>query len=490
MKIEIPFESGPVEAELPEGTNILRMGRHAPPTDPGAAVRAALAAPIGSDPLIAIARRKLRPGARACIVVSDKTRPVPYRGPGGLLLPIVETLHSAGYASRDITILVACGMHTGMSREELVRMLGPEPFDMGIEIVNHDCKDEDCLVHIGRTLRGTEALVNRRYIEADLKILTGLVESHFMAGASGGRKSICPGLLGEEGTRVFHGAELMSHQNTADLVLQGNPVHEEALAVAKLAGADFIANVIVNSDFRMTDIFCGELEAAHGAAVARLRDLVGIPVDEPYDLVVTHGGFVAQNHYQAAKAAVASLGALATLRADSVGSAGGAQGAGGARRADGADGGIILVADNRDSEPVGSDRYRCVLSLLKTIGPYALDRVLASPDWNFIPDQWEVQMWAKVFKRVKMDDFVYFAPQLGPADRRIIPGVDGRGLLAPGARGDPCAEVAEVVRKAVSRFLARRGMTESDVASGRVRVAWLADGPYGIPIGQLPGARA
>ena len=73
-----------------------------------------------------------------------------------------------------------------------------------------------------------------------------------MAGASGGRKSICPGLLGEEGTRVFHGPALMSHPNTRDLLIEGNPVHEESLAVARLAGADFIANVTVDSRFRAT----------------------------------------------------------------------------------------------------------------------------------------------------------------------------------------------------------------------------------------------
>lgn len=102
----------------------------------------------------------------------------------------------------------------------------------------------------------------------------------------------------------------MSHPNTRDLLLEGNPVHEESLAVARLAGADFIANVTLDGAFRATGVFCGDLEAAHAAAVGHLRAHVGIPVEKPYDLVVTHGGFFAQNHYQAAKAGVAALGAL------------------------------------------------------------------------------------------------------------------------------------------------------------------------------------
>jgi hypothetical protein len=153
-------------------------------------------------------------------------------------------------------------------------------------------------------------------------------------------------------------------------------------------------------------------------------------------------------------------------------------------------GGLILVADNRDAEPLGSRGYRTSLALLKEIGPEAFDRLLASPDWRFIVDQWEAQMWGKVLKRVQADDFVYFAPQLGPRDRALVPGVDGRSLLGKDRPREGCSagaasaaeEVCEVISRAVARFLARRGFAESDVASGAVRLAWLADGPYGIPI--------
>jgi nickel-dependent lactate racemase len=458
MRIDIPFAGGTMAAELPEGSVVLRMKEQEALVDPAKAFETALAAPIGEEEFRLVARRKKKPGARACIVVSDKTRPVPYSGPNGILSPLLKGLFAEGYAACDISILVATGMHSAMGREELEHMLGSEVFAKGIEVLNHECRDRSSLVLVGVTPRGTEAWINRRYVEADLKILTGLVESHFMAGASGGRKSVCPGIMGEEGTRIFHGPELMSHPGTRDLALEGNPVHEESLAVAKMAGADFIVNVTVDSRFDVTGIFCGDLEKAHAAAVAQLKRSVGIPVERPFDLVVTHGGFVAQNHYQAAKAAVASLGALA-----------------------GPGSGLIIVADNRDAEPVGSAGYRALLPLLKTIGPEAFDRLLSSPEWTFVTDQWEVQMWAKVFKRVAMDDFVYFAPQIGPADMRAIPGVDGRSLLRTDEASNPAEAVPRVIQGAIAGFLARRGFTNADVAAGRVRVAWLADGPYGIP---------
>lgn len=462
MNIEIPFGQKLVEAFLPTGTEVLRMAEPEPVADPAAAIAEALARPINCRPLAVIAADRAaqaRGRPRACLVVSDNTRPVPYKGKDGILMPLLRCIAQAGFAWADICVLVATGTHRPLERAELEAMLGPEPFELGVEVVNHDSRDHSCLVDIGATARGTKARINRRYVDADLKILTGLVESHFMAGASGGRKAICPGIFGEEGTYVFHSAKLMADPNSRDLQIEGNPVHEESLAVAKMAGVDFIANVTLDGSFRITGLFFGELEAAHAAAVAKLRSYIGIPVDRPYDLILTHGGFVAMNHYQAAKAAVASLGALAE------------------------GGSLVMVADNRDVNPVGSDRYRITLALLKMIGAQAFDRVLASPDWAFIPDQWQVQMWAKVFRHIAMRDFVYFAPQLDDRDWRDLPGTDGRNFMPADRRASPRLEdAAAVIEGAVAGFLAKRGFTEGNVAAGRCRIAWLADGPYGIPL--------
>ena len=128
--------------------------------------------------------------------------------------------------------------------DELRSMLDPRIFATKIEIRNHDCEDPESLVYLGETQRGTRVYINRYYMEADLKILTGLVESHFMAGASGGRKSVCPGLVGKESTYVFHSAPVLASPLARDLVLDGNPCHEEALEVAKKAGVDYIINAL------------------------------------------------------------------------------------------------------------------------------------------------------------------------------------------------------------------------------------------------------
>lgn len=460
-----------VEISLPEEADVYRIADPAALPDPQEAIRRALASPIGARPLALLAREAVartscaddpRP-ARAVIVVSDNTRPVPYRGEAGILLPIVETLLAEGFKVADILVLVAVGTHRQMDPAELRQMIDARIWSLGIEVANHDCHSPEGLADLGQTRRGSRVQVNRRYIEADLRILTGLVESHFMAGASGGRKSICPGLIGLAGTHVFHGAAMMAHPMARDLVLDGNPCHEESLEAARMAGADFIVNVTLDAAFRPTGVFAGELDAAHRKAVEGLRAYVGIPVEGEYDIVVTHAGYVGRNHYQAAKAAVAALGALRV------------------------GGHLIMVADHIDPvEAVGSPAYRTTMGLLKLLGPAAFTRMILSPDWTFLPDQWQTQMWAKVFERIPMENLCYFAPQLDDKDWGELPGMDGRPFLGPhGPHGPGKPGQGQAGQDSFARFVeaAIFAAREDCHARGipRPRLACLADGPYGIP---------
>jgi len=160
-----------------------------------------------------------------------------------------------------------------------------------------------------------------------------------MAGASGGRKSICPGLIGEAGTFIFHGPEMLDDPKSTDLVLAGNPCHEEALEVAKAAGADFIVNVTLDSAFAVSGVFAGELEAAHTAAVEQVIKHIGVSFEKSYDVVISHAGFV------------------------------------------------ILAAENIDSaHPVDALTYRTTLQLLKLLGAEKFMKLIKSPDWVFIPE--------------------------------------------------------------------------------------------------------
>jgi nickel-dependent lactate racemase len=457
MEIANPFGSAFTPLLVPDSTHLVTRKEPERIRDTANAIRVALETPIDSEPLSIIARCKLKEAkndASAVIVVSDNTRPVPYTGEEGILFPIIETLLGVGYAVSDILILIATGMHRNMSRAEIEKMIDRRVLELGICIENHDCTDTSCLCMLGKTKRGTEIEIDRRYMRAGLKIATGLVESHFMAGASGGRKTVCPGLIGEKSFRIFHGAEFMADEDSRDLNLNNNKVHEEALEIAAVAGIDFLVNVTLDSDFHITGIFTGNFIGAHEAAVARVKTVVEIPAPEA-DIVLTHGGFVGVNHYQCAKCAVASLGILKES------------------------GYLVIMADAVDAgHAVGSLNYRTALALLTLIGYQNFLRLIKSPDWTFLPEQWQVQMWTRVFKRIPMDHLIVYAPQISAAMHPELPGINGDSFLSveQNSRNRPTV-FSEALSGALDYIRQKTGKPLENQS-----IAWINDGPYVIPI--------
>ena len=441
---ELEFGEEKLRLQLPDHTEILTLPAVESLKNPTAAIRHALQKPMGTPALAEIVRKKVHhnPKAQAVIVISDSTRPVPYRGEQGILEPVLDVLRAEHVAS--IEILVATGTHRPMSDAELHRMLPPAAFAPGVTVTNHRCTETAELRHIGRTARGTEVWINRRYLDADIKILTGLVEPHFMAGVSGGAKSICPGLVGEQVTYIFHGAAMMADARADSLSLEGNPCREESRAVAGMAGVDFIVNVTIDRNKQVTGVFAGDLDQAHHAATQKALSEVVIPFVQPYDIVLTHAGFVGKNHYQAAKAAVEASRAITP-------------------------GGLLILAANlTEADPVGSANYKRVLPLLRKMGPDAFEQLVLSEGWEFVPDQWEVQMWGRVFRRLGQDgQLIFCAPQLTGAKfhQHGLHGHDGGEGLAGAGR-----ELAEAM---VQRLLHR--------VQPHQRLAILADGPYGVP---------
>lgn len=459
MEIDNPFGKQYGSLVLPDHTNVIKMRVLPRISEPDKAIRKALAHPIDAQPLAVLARRKReernREGktATAVIVISDNTRPVPYTGKEGILLPVIEVLLESGYRTEDILVLIATGTHHAMLDSEIEQMIDAKVLAMGVKVVSHDCKDDSMLVYLGNTRRKTEIFINKQYMEADLKIATGLVESHFMAGVSGGRKAICPGLLGEKGTYVFHGASFMADPNTRDLNLEHNVVHEEAVQVASKAGIDFLVNVTLDQQFHVTGIFAGDFLSAHEAAVKHITASVRVEA-VPADVVVTHAGFVGINHYQCAKCAVASLGILRK------------------------NGYLVIIADTTDSvNVVGSINYRTTLALLVLVGPEKFLQIITSKDWTFIPEQWQVQMWAKVFERIPMDHVIFYAPQMDDIWWDGLPGINGSRFLSD-RRDAGCYR--DVVEASLQYIAKREDKRVEDLA-----ITYISDGPYVIPQASL-----
>lgn len=266
--------------------------------DAKAEVERALKEPINSKRLCEIAK----PGDKVAIVVDDATRPAPSHV---MVPPILEELNSVGVKDEDVTIIFGCGTHRAVTSDEAVRLLGENVLKR-VKTVSHDCKASD-LIYIGTTKYGTKIYLNRIFAEADVKILTGDICFHYYAGYGGGRKSVLPGVAGEETIKANHA--MLLHSNAKTGVLEGNPVHEDMTEAAKMAKVDFILNVVVNSKGEVVKAFAGDLEKAFYEGVKLVDEMYRVPVDRRADIVVVSpGGHPADvNLFQAYKGVDSAL---------------------------------------------------------------------------------------------------------------------------------------------------------------------------------------
>jgi nickel-dependent lactate racemase len=452
-KISVEFGREAIEVLAPPDCVELTMKDVPVLRDPQRAIEEAFSNPTGSPPLEEIIRKKGKPPEElsVAIAVSDITRPVPYRGESGLLPPLLRRLESSGIRREKIKIIVATGMHRASTPEEKAEMYGEEVVSH-YSILDHDCENQDLLESIGTTRRGTHVYVNRDFYSADLKIATGLVESHFFTGISGGRKSVCPGLVDVKTIQKFHGPAYLEDPHTANLVLEGNPCHEEALEVARTVGVDFIVNVNLDKDLRLVRVFAGDMVEANLKAFELIKGYAEIPIREPFDIVLTHSGYVGRDHYQTAKAGVGALPAVKER------------------------GTIIIAANNRDFEPIGSAEYKTLLHLLKIQGPDGYLDLLRTAGWKFTKDQWEPEVWGKVIKKVGEEGLIYCSLEIERKNYCLLPGHCGLEFLK-GKRVKPSLEKArEMVQHAVI-FAVRRCLDQGM----KPTMGFIREGPYAVP---------
>jgi nickel-dependent lactate racemase len=370
MRIELAYGRGTLPVEIPEPAcaelRILEKAQVAPLSDPAAALRSALLAPIQARPL-----RELARGRRdAVIVISDRTRPVP----NALLLPpILDALHAGGLPADRVTLQVATGLHRPCTPAELDEILGPA-LARNLRIVQHDARDLESHVNLGSSRAGLPVLIDRFFLQSDLRIATGLIEPHLMAGYSGGRKAVCPGLAAVETIRVAHGPAMLEGYVGPGIV-RGNPLHEALLEVVRQIGVDFLVNVALDRQRRVAGVFCGDLEAAHVEGMRFVEAESHIALEQPADLVVVSGGGdpLDATFYQAIKGIAAAAGVVRT-------------------------GGIILLAASL-SEGIGSASFeKC---LRESAGPAAFELRL-SDDRFFAIDQWMVQHLCQALRRARV----------------------------------------------------------------------------------------
>ncbi len=327
-------------------------------------VEQAMENPIGSPAL-----RTLAAGKKRCtIIISDHTRPVPSRD---ILPPMLRQLRERN-PDIDITLLVATGFHRPTTLAELEAKLGPEIASRE-KIRVHDAFDPAANVAIGILPSGAPLVIDRAAVETDLLVAEGFIEPHFFAGFSGGRKSVLPGVCDKTTVLGNHCGEFIASPCARTGILEGNPLHTDMVAAAKLAKLAFIVNVIINDDKQTVAAFAGDYLQAHAAGVEFLRPYCQVAA-VPGDIVITSNGGAPldQNIYQSVKGltaaeASAKEGAVLILCA---------------QLADGT-GGEGFYTSLRDCESPAAHFAQCA----------------ATPQQETIPDQWESQILARILMK-------------------------------------------------------------------------------------------
>ncbi|MYA18447.1 MAG: nickel-dependent lactate racemase, partial [Gammaproteobacteria bacterium] len=395
--------------------------------DADVAVRKAFAVPVGCPPLAELARGK----NSACILICDVTRPVPN---GLFLRPLLATLLMAGIDASAVTILVATGLHRPNLGDELLELVGDAWVLDRVQVVNHYALDDAAHVDFGETRTlGTPVKLDGRFVEADLRIATGLVEPHFMAGYSGGRKVVAPGIAHADTIRTFHSARFIENPSAVQCQLEGNPLHEEQLEIVRMLGDVYALNTVIDDERRLSFVNFGEIVASHAEAVAYADRYLTVPVTRRFRTVVTSaaGYPLDQTYYQTVKGMVTPMDILDH------------------------DATLILASDC--SEGLGSDAFRASQQRLIDLGSDAFLASLLQKRFADI-DEWESEMQTRAQRvaRVRMKS------RLNDRDRELT-GV----------------ELIDSVEEAVR---------ESVALTGDGAIAVIPEGPYVVPRYRALGA--
>ncbi|HEC23664.1 MAG TPA: nickel-dependent lactate racemase [Chloroflexi bacterium] len=371
MRITLAYGRSGLEIDLPGAVDVVEPRFVPGLPDEAAALREALRHPIESPPLADL----VRPGDTVVIVHTDITRATP----NDRIMPVLlAELESAGIAREDITLLNGLGTHRPQTEAELRAMLGDQIVD-NYRCLQHNCYDDENLVSLGETSSGHPVRVNRHYLEADVRILTGFIEPHFFAGFSGGPKAILPALAGSESVFTNHGYEMIAHPKATWGITAGNPIWEEMREVALRTNPTFLLNVTLNVRREITGVFAGDMLAAHAAGCAFVRQSAMVGVPEPYDIVITtNSGYpLDQNLYQSVKGMSA---ARQIVR----------------------EGGAIIIATACEDGLPDHGQYA---SLLREAGsPDRVAAMVAQPGFC-VQDQWQVQIQAQIQRHA--DVYVY-----------------------------------------------------------------------------------
>lgn len=422
--VELAYGKSTLSVELPPNAHATIISKPAFPQNVAAEqiIENAFDNPIDSAGLADLAKH----ATSVCILICDITRPVPN---GTFLKPMIDRLLSAGIELTNITILVATGLHRPNEGEELRELLGDDWVYNNVRVLNNFATRDEDHVDLGYTsTRQTPVKLNKVLVNADLKIATGLVEPHFMAGYSGGRKVIAPGVAHHETIRTFHSARFMEHPSAVECQLDDNPLHEEQLEIVRMLGDAYALNTVLDEHRNLVFASFGEVISSHLAAVDFTRVYTEIPVGRKFHTVVTSsaGYPLDQTYYQTVKGMVTPLDILEP------------------------GGTIIMVSEC--AEGFGSAHFREAQKRLISMGNDAFLQELQQKQLASI-DEWQTQ---KQLKPMRMGTVLLYASALSDEDHQ-----------------DTGVTQITDIKQAIANAMQQHGSDD---------IAVIPEGPYVIPL--------
>lgn len=368
MQCEIPYGLGVIPFSHPNIAQVVSLPQEgAAPTrqEQAAIIQEAMQNPIASPPLEELARGK----KTAVVLLSDHTRPVP----STLILPPMLQALRRGNPDILVTLLVATGCHRGSTPQELREKLGEEIFNSE-RIVIHDCEDRRALVEVGALPSGGTLVINSLAKNADLLLAEGFIEPHFFAGFSGGRKSVLPGIAARETVLYNHSAPMIDSPHARAGSLEENPIHRDMVAAARMAGLEYILNVVLNKEKQVVAAFAGDALIAHKAGCSFLDRRCRVTPAGLAPIVITSNGGAPldQNVYQTVKGLYTASAA--------------------------AEEGGILILCARCQDGIGGEGFFSALASCQS--PAALlEQLRRCPMEKTLPDQWQYQILARILER-------------------------------------------------------------------------------------------
>jgi nickel-dependent lactate racemase len=291
----IPCGKKTISLEIPDHVPVQWVESHKmkPVSNVTRAVEETLNRPIGTPRL----RELVKPNQTVALVVTDITRQLHEE----IILPLLlKELEAGGIRKRDITAVVATGTHRSNTPEELKEKFGDVVKE--IPFVNHDPYDSRGLVELGTSSSGIPLVFNRAVAQADIRISTGVIETHLFAGYSGGVKSIAVGVAGEETIGATHNYHVMQHTRLG--MTDGNQFRQFLTEATEAIGLNFIVNVIQTGKKEVVKVVAGDPVEAFHEGVKTARRLYEVGIDQPGEIVVSGVSYPkSRDLYQATRAA-------------------------------------------------------------------------------------------------------------------------------------------------------------------------------------------